>query len=439
MSAAQKGRSIDCVSVALRDVDVDLLALPWFERDRPSAFADLDRAAAGEIARALESGEFKGRPFEVFVTPIVDRNWKAHRLVLIGAGAEAAYSPGSARRLASAAGLIARQRLTARLGLVMRPGPAAASGDVDVAGLLQAIAEGLTLSEYSASTYQTGEASTASSPALTIVVPPLRDTSPESPARLHSAIARGRVLGEATNLARDLANEPANRLTPREFAARAAGVVTDAGADARIIEPGEIDELGLSLIQAVAKGSGEPSRLMVLRHAPPDAPVRPVLGLVGKGITFDTGGLSIKPAHGMERMKDEMAGGAAVVAAIAAMARLNAPMRVVGVVPAMENMPGSGAVKPGDVLRSAAGKTVEVIDTDAEGQLVLADALWYARQLGATHLVDVATLSPAVVTALGNEVSGLFGGPDWGVEQVRRVGERAGDRLWQLPLVEDYR
>ena len=164
-----------------------------------------------------------------------------------------------------------------------------------------------------------------------------------------------------------------------------------------------------------------------------------MLGLVGKGITFDTGGISIKPADGMERMKDDMAGGAAVACAMRAIALLRAPIRVIGVVPATENMPGGRAIKPGDVLTSAAGKTVEVINTDAEGRLILGDGLWYARKLGATHLVDVATLTGAIVVALGKSTSGLFGTPPEWVEQVRRVADRAGDRVWPMPLFEEYR
>jgi leucyl aminopeptidase len=160
---------------------------------------------------------------------------------------------------------------------------------------------------------------------------------------------------------------------------------------------------------------------------------------VGKGITFDTGGISIKPAEGMERMKDDMAGGAAVACAMRAIALLKAPVRVIGVVPTTENMPGGRAIKPGDILKSAEGKTVEVINTDAEGRLILGDGLWYARRLGATHLVDVATLTGAVVVALGKSTSGLFGMPDWWADRVHRVAERAGDRVWRMPLFDDYR
>ena len=168
--------------------------------------------------------------------------------------------------------------------------------------------------------------------------------------------------------------------------------------------------------------------MIVMTHTPAGAPAGPVLGLVGKGITFDTGGISIKPADGMERMKDDMAGGAAVIGAMRAIALLQAPIKVIGIVPASENMPGGRATKPGDVLTGAGGKTVEVLNTDAEGRLILGDGLWYAQRLGATHLVDVATLTGACVVALGKIASGLFGQPEAWVESVRRSSARAGDR-----------
>jgi leucyl aminopeptidase len=235
-----------------------------------------------------------------------------------------------------------------------------------------------------------------------------------------------------------MANEPSNTLTPREFARRAEALVAGSGLSFEVLDEKKIEELGMGMLLGVARGSNEPPRLMVLRHNPPGAPATPVLGLVGKGITFDTGGISIKPADGMERMKDDMAGGSAVVCAMRAIALLKAPIRVIGVVPTTENMPGGRAIKPGDVLKSAEGKTVEVINTDAEGRLILGDGLWYARQLGATHLVDIATLTGAIVTALGKLTSGLFGTPQSWVDLVRRVADRAGDRMWPMPLFDDY-
>jgi leucyl aminopeptidase len=194
----------------------------------------------------------------------------------------------------------------------------------------------------------------------------------------------------------------------------------------------------MGLLLGVARGSVEPPRVIVLRHDPPDAPPAPALALVGKGVTFDTGGISIKPADGMEKMKVDMAGGAAVIAALRAAALLRAPIRVIGVVPATENMPGGRAIKPGDVLRGAGGKTVEVVNTDAEGRLILGDGLWYAREQGATHVVDVATLTGACVVALGRLHSGIFGTPDAYVDAVRRIGLLTGDRCWPMPSTDDY-
>jgi leucyl aminopeptidase len=246
------------------------------------------------------------------------------------------------------------------------------------------------------------------------------------------------VLGECSNVARELSNEPSNALTPRVFASRAAELARGAGLTVEILDEQRITELGMGLLLGVAKGSDEPPRLIVLKHEPKGAPRTPVLGLVGKGITFDTGGISIKPSENMDRMKDDMAGGAAVLGAMMAVARLNAPIRVVGVIPATENMPSGTATKPGDILRGASGKTVEVLNTDAEGRLILGDGLWYAQQLGATHLVDVATLTGACVVALGKSTSGLFGTPDWWLDAVRRASDRAGDRSWPMPIFPDY-
>jgi leucyl aminopeptidase len=246
------------------------------------------------------------------------------------------------------------------------------------------------------------------------------------------------VLGDASNLARELVNEPGNLLTPREFAERTATVACRAGLSVEVLDEGALASLGMGLLLGVARGSAEPPRLIVIRHQPAGAPDRPVLGFVGKGVTFDTGGISLKPADGMERMKDDMAGGAAVACAMRAAAALGAPIRIVGVIPAAENMPGSRAIRPGDILTSASGKTVEVVNTDAEGRLLLADALWYAQRLGATHLMDIATLTGACTVALGRVTSGLFGAPDSWVAHVRQVADRAGDRAWPMPLFEEY-
>jgi leucyl aminopeptidase len=236
-----------------------------------------------------------------------------------------------------------------------------------------------------------------------------------------------------------LSNEPGNALTPRVFAERGTTIGRSAGLRTEILDENRIADLKMGLLLGVARGSSEPPRVLVLRYEPKHAIKGVVLGLVGKGITFDTGGISIKPADNMDKMKDDMSGGAAVICAMAAMARLKAPVAAIGIVPMTENMPGGKAVKPGDVLVSAEGKTVEVMNTDAEGRLVLGDGMWYARQLGATHLVDVATLTGACVVALGKSTSGVFGTPAPWVASILSAAEKAGDRVWPMPVFDDYK
>jgi leucyl aminopeptidase len=427
MAVASSPTPISCAGGPFAALETDLVLVPWFEDDGPPAVAGLDEATGGEITRALTTREFQAKPFDLFLAPVADKSWRARRVGLIGGGKRADGSSEVIRKLALAGGLAARQRRVPRVAFVPR-------GQGSAADLAQATAEGLTLAEFYGGSYKTTDPPPAPAPSWTIATLAAK----EDPA-VRDAIARGRILGESSNLARELANEPGNTLTPREFASRAASIATAAGVKVEILDERQIDELGMGLLLGVARGSSEPPRLIVFRHEPPGAPHTPVLGLVGKGITFDTGGISIKPADGMERMKDDMAGGAAVACAMRAIALLNAPMRVVGVVPTTENMPGGRAIKPGDILKSAEGKTVEVINTDAEGRLILGDGLWYARKLGATHLVDVATLTGACVVALGKLTSGLFGTPDAWVERVQRVAERAGDRVWPMPLFDEYR
>ena len=421
---------ISCAGEPISATTADLLIVPWFE-DAASAVPGLDAATGGEVGRALAGKEFQAKPYEIFVTPIVDRQWRARRVALIGGGRRETCTGELIRKLAATAGLSARQRRTGSAAFVVR-------GQGDVAELAQAVAEGLTLAEFHGGTYKTslnGDQPPAPPPVWTVIV----EGGGEATERAARAVARGRILGECSNLARELANEPGNMLTPREFARRAAAIAGEAGVNVDVLDERQIEELGMGLLLGVSRGSSEPPRLIVFRHEPPGAPDRPVLGLVGKGITFDTGGISLKPAEKMEQMKDDMAGGAAVACAMRAIALLGAPIRVIGVVPTTENMPGGRAIKPGDILKSAAGKTVEVINTDAEGRLILGDGLWYARQLGATHLVDVATLTGAVVIALGKITSGLFGAPNEWVERVRAVADRAGDRVWPMPMFDEYK
>jgi leucyl aminopeptidase len=422
MAVSPARDELELVGVPLPEIEADVLAIPVFEGEAPDGLADIDAATLGEAGRALGAAEFTGELFQLFFTPAP--GWRAARVALVGAGRRDRFSTERLRQMAAALSFEARRRHVPRLALFIGddlPGDAAA----------QAAAEGLMAGAFDGGLYK-NERKAGPVPAFRLAHARGED------ADLQRAVARGRLLGESTNLARALANEPSNVLTPRVFAERSAALAAEAGVGVEVLDERAIEGLGMGLLMGVARGSAEPPRLIVLRHEPAEAAGGPVLGLVGKGITFDTGGISLKPADGMERMKDDMAGGAAVVCAMRAIARLGAPVRVVGVVPTTENMPGDRAIKPGDVLRSANGKSVEVVNTDAEGRLILADALWYARRLGATHLVDVATLTGACIVALGRVASGLFGGPEWWVERVRETALAAGDRAWPLPMYDEY-
>jgi leucyl aminopeptidase len=416
-------------AIGVPAAESDLLIVPAFEEEGIGGLGPFDEAAGGELARAFEVREFRAQPYKFFLTSITDGRWRTRRIALAGAGRRDVFSLDMARKTAAAAAIFARERRIARVAFLI-------GRHLDPVEEGQAVVEGLVLGNFDGGVHKTDDDRPGRLLEVLLLLP-------ESASRLveqvGEAARRGAVLAESCNVARGLAVEPGNVLPPRVLAERAAGIASNAGLQVEILERTRMEELGMGLLLGVARGSDEPPRLIVLRHEPPGAAEGPVLGLVGKGVTFDTGGISIKPADGMERMKDDMAGAAAVVCAMRAMAVLGAPIRVVGVVPAAENMPGGRAIRPGDVLRSAAGKTVEVLTTDAEGRMIMADALWYARRLGATHLVDIATLTGSCIVALGRSTSGLFGAPREWVETVKRTADRAGDRSWEMPMFDDYR
>jgi leucyl aminopeptidase len=427
MHAAYRSPAITLTSQPSPDLQTDLLVVPVFTDDDLRDEATLDAASGGEVLRARTRGELTGKLYEVFATATSFTTWKTPRAVLIGAGARQDFTPDHLRRVAIVGGLAARQRRLTTVAVVDRAGTTIAPDRA-----AQVVAEGVCLANYDGGSHRTAGQAPSWLEAVQVRIAAGDDD-------VRKALGRGHVLGDFSNEARTLANAPGNDLTPSIFAARAQAIAAAAGVGCEVLDQARISALEMGLLLGVARGSQEPPRLVVLRYDPPGAVPGVVLGLVGKGITFDTGGISIKPADNMDRMKDDMSGGAAVICAMAAIARLGVPVRAVAVVPMTENMPGGSAFKPGDVLTSAAGKTVEIINTDAEGRLILGDALWYARRLGATHLVDVATLTGACVVALGKTTTGLFGAPaDW-VETVRRASARAGDRSWPMPLFDDYK
>lgn len=402
------------------DVDVEVLFVPVFGAgDTVDDVGGIDEAVGGELRRAL-AGEFHATPFETFTARVTGGGWRAQRVVFVGMPAE--IDAERVRRFAASCGHLARQRAVTSMGVLARR-------DLSV----RTIADGLRSAEFDGGLYKSADRPAAYPARVAIVAPGTAAREVADEVRI------GRVIGAAANFARGLANEPGNVLTPREFARRVAEGAAEAGIACEVFDEDRIRDLGMRLMLSVAQGSVEPPRLIVLRYEPAGAPATPVLGFVGKGVTFDSGGISIKPAEGMDRMKNDMAGGAAVAAAMRALAELGGPYRAIGVIPSVENMPGGRAMRPGDVVIGASGTSVEILNTDAEGRLILADALWYAQQLGATHLVDVATLTGACMVALGRHVSGLFGTPDEWVATVRSAATRGGDRVWPLPIYDEAR
>ena len=420
--------SVDVSSSTPAAVATDLLIVPVRTREDLTAIEGLDVGTGGELSRAWASGELRADAGEMLITPLSEA-WRARRVVAVGVGADGAGEPLRLRKALATVGRQAQARRVGDVALV-------ASADWVTGDAAQAMVEGVLLGGYADRRFKTDAGEPEAGVPLETCSVVTADGRTEE---LRAAVARGVVLAGSANVARDLVNEPSNTLTPTAFAERVTGLVTEHGVTVEVLEEDELEALGMGLLLGVARGSQQPARLVVMRYEPEGVSTGPVLGLVGKGVTFDTGGISLKPPENMHRMKGDMAGGAAVVGAMLAIAQLRPAVRCLGIVPLAENMPGGAAIRPGDVLTAGSGATVEVLNTDAEGRLLLADALWYASTLGATHLVDVATLTGACVIALGKAASGLFGQPGQWVETVRASGDRVGERVWPLPLYDDYR
>ncbi len=417
---------VKAAKLPFEKIATDLLVVPISLSDGSSELSDFDRATGGEVGRALSRGECTGKKYESFIVKTIDDSWSADRLMLIGMGEERPYSVSRLRQVATAAALVGRRCRINDIAFVVPDSFKTETG-------VQAVAEGLTLGEFSPDLYKAkNDRELSSLKSLQVV------SAHDDSGMIENAIARGRLLGECTNLAKRLVNEPSNKLSPAMLAEQASEILKGTSLEIDVLDEESIRELGMGLLLGVAQGSVEAPRVIVMRHEPSGVTEGPVLALIGKGVTFDSGGISLKPAESMERMKEDMSGGAAVICAMRAISQLNPSIRVIGIVPTTENMPGGRAVKPGDVLYGASGTTVEVINTDAEGRLILADALWYAMELGATHLVDVATLTGGCVVALGNTTSGLFGAPDSWVNTVQDIANQAGDRVWTMPVFDDY-
>jgi leucyl aminopeptidase len=383
----------------------------------------LPTESVGFLRELQSAGELSGKAYEC---TLIHRppGLAAAKLLVVGAGKSEKFNSAQRRRLAGAAVRCLRGRGVHEMAWV-------AHGSEPEC--IQTVVEGAILADYDADRYKTERSDPRRIDRLDLVL------SGAPGVEMEAAAERGRILAEAQNFTRRLVNEPSNRMTPKLLAQQAQEMATHFGLDCQVLGPEEIRALKMAAFWAVAQGSEEPPQLIVLRYAPPDAPETPVIGLVGKGITFDSGGISIKPSESMHEMKTDMAGGATMLGVMQAIAQLKPKLRVMAVVPATENMPSGKAYKPGDVITSMSGKTIEILNTDAEGRLILADALTYAKQLGCTVLIDAATLTSAINIALGNTTTGVFGWNKEWVERVLAAAASAGEKMWALPLDEDYR
>ncbi|HEV2325604.1 MAG TPA: leucyl aminopeptidase [Terracidiphilus sp.] len=377
-------------------------------------------------AQVLAGGEFKAGANEMLLLH-APPGLKAKRLLLVGLGKQATATLSHLRNAAGTAVRFGKPRGIRELVLAVPeleplPGPAC----------VRAVVEGAFVGDFDPDTYRSDRKDQA--------VERFRVAAPAGAERaaVESAFAEGAVIGESQNFTRSLVNEPGNKLTPAALGERAAAMAAEVGLKCEVYSTEKLHELKMGAFWAVSQGSPEPPALIVLRYDPAGVTDGPVLGLVGKGITFDTGGISIKPADNMEKMKYDMAGGAAMLGAMRAIALLKPKVRVIGIVCAAENMPSGTAQKPGDVQTAMSGKTIEIINTDAEGRLVLADGLAYARQLGATHLIDAATLTGACVVALGMVNAGAFSNDDAAYAKFDAGLAVSGEKFWRLPLGDEY-
>ncbi len=417
---------IEFQSTSLAEISTPVLVAYNFEEAPASSgtVEKLPEETRGLLEEMRVSGELTGKAFEC--SPL---RWPdgitADKLLVVGAGKAEKFNGTHLRHLAGAAVRHLRSRGVREMAWVL--GSVAPS-------TIGAVVEGALLGDFDADSYRTESRDEKGIHNLILL------TGGESPsAEAQEALQRGHILGEAQNFTRELVNEPSNCLTPTRLAEQAEKMAARFGLACEVLGPEEIQQLKMGAFWAVAQGSREPARLIVIRYSPPGAPAEPVIGLIGKGITFDSGGISIKPSENMHEMKTDMAGGATMLGVMQAVAQLKPGVRVIALIPATENMPGGNAYKPGDVITSMSGKTIEVLNTDAEGRLVLADALTFAKRLGCTVLIDAATLTGAVMIALGSITTGVFGwNKDW-VNRILAAAHHAGEKMWQLPVDEDYR
>jgi leucyl aminopeptidase len=412
------------------EANVEALAAVLFKGEKATAkeIKELDNLTGGQISAALRSEEIKGETGDTAMFRISPKGKvKATRILIVGAGDKADYKVPSVADASGTATRVLRKSNVKTFAFL----PRCKGDNVEIA---QSAVQGAVTSQFELDKYKTKDKNEKSVKKIVVCVEGAK------PADLRSGIARGRIIGDSMNFARDLANEPPNVLHPTEMAKRAQAMAKDAGLKCEVLTEAQMEKLGMGSLLSVSKGSEQPAKLIVLRYTPAKSTAKKgdLLALVGKAVTFDTGGISLKPGLGMDAMKYDMSGGATVLGTMRAIGMLKPSIPVIGVVGAVENMPDGRASRPSDVVTAMSGKTIEILNTDAEGRLVLADAVAYAEKQGANRIVDMATLTGAVIIALGGHNTGIMGNDQGLVDDMIACGKTTGEGFWQLPLGSDY-
>ena len=420
---------IKVIAGDIAQIEADAIVVNIFEGvEQPGgATAAVDKALDGVISSLISRGEIKGKSGEVSIVHTFGK-LPAGIITIAGLGKRQDFNVDKIRGITGEFCRALRKLNCHKIATILH---GAGIGGVELEASAEAITEGALLGLYSFTKYKKPEYEDVEE--MLIVV-----REKEKVPILESAVDKGKVVAEATTLARDMVNEPANYMTPSQMAEAAKEIASNYNLEFKVFDREDMEAMGMGALLGVAKGSNQPPKLITLAYKG-DERSEKALGFLGKGITFDSGGISIKPSEGMGEMKDDMAGAAAVMTALGAIAQLKPKINVTAIIPTTENLPSGTALKPGDVLKAMNGKTIEVISTDAEGRLILADALSYAQKIGLSPLIDLATLTGACRVALGTLYSGLFGNNQDLVDKVIRAAERAGERMWQMPMPEEYK
>lgn len=415
---------------AIEELDVQALAVAVFKNEKADAefIKKLDELSGGLVGSALEAEEFSGKEGEQCYFHLVGNNkLKARRLLLVGVGEAGDYKNGQISQMAGTAVRSLRSKNVKSVAVVPR-----ASGDAEQ--VVSTAVQGAYIALFDPDKYRTVEKEQKNIDRLVLVI----DKADQ--AALDRGAEAGKIIGESINFTRDLANEPGAYMTPTDMAERARDIANEFGLSIDVLDEARMEQEGMGSLLSVSRGSEEPAKLIILKYTPAKMEGEPsdLLAFVGKGVTFDSGGISLKPGENMELMKYDMTGGATVLGAMRAIAQLKPPIPILGVAPCTENLPSGKATKPGDVVKAMTGKTIEIINTDAEGRLILADAIAYAKKLGATRIIDMATLTGAVSIALGDVNAAVLGTDQDLIDEIITAGREVGEKYWQLPLDKEY-